>query len=459
MHLARRLLAVSLLLAGVAVGLFGFTPATLAQGSLLAWGTVPSPNHGSLANTLDAITTVSASDIWTVGEYNPGVPPTVTGRRTLTEHWNGQTWSIVPSPNAQFPGVQASHLRGVEALASNNVWAVGYGENFASLESQTLIAHWNGSTWNPVPSPNPAGTNLPNQLYAIDGVAANDIWAVGAVGYPEGPLTLHWNGTSWQAISNSCTTPLTGVVAISSQDVWGVGDTTSCHYNGTSWTRVPIALPGGTEISDPLLAVSASSSTDVWAAGERIFDQGEFFSYAPLIEHWNGSNWTAMTVVPGEYLNGVEALASNDVYAVGTDGAEPMVGHWDGRAWVTVPSPQPVHGGSLLAVGAVSATNLWAVGTFYGSSGLANEGTLVEQAPSTTQGTVTGATNVGGATISWFGPVNGSTATDVSGIYAAAGLPAGTYSITASFAGCTPALATVQISAGTSVTQNFHLGC
>jgi hypothetical protein len=459
MRLICRLVTVILVLAGVDVGLFGFTNTALAQGNLLVWGTVPSPNRGTLTNTLDALTVVSGSDIWAVGEYNPGLPPTVTGRRTLTEHWNGQIWSIVPSPNATFSGVQASHLRGVMALASDDVWAVGYGENFGSLESLTLMMHWNGATWNRVPSPNPGGTSLPNQLYAIDGVATNDIWAVGAVGFPEGALTLHWNGTSWQTVANSCTAPLTGVAAISSHDVWAVGDTTSCHYNGTSWTPVPIASSGGTELADPLFALSASSSTDVWAVGERVFAQGESLSYAPLVEHWNGSSWTAMTQLPGEYLTGVKALASNDVYAVGTDGANPVIAHWDGSTWVMVPSPRPVGGGSLLAVEAVSATNVWAVGTFYGSAGLSNAGTLVEQAPSATQGTVTGATNVGGATISWFGPANGSTLTDVSGNFAVAGLPAGTYTLTATFAGCTPASATVQIIAGSSVTQNFHLGC
>ena len=158
-------------------------------------------------------------------------------------------------------------------------------------------------------------------------------------------------------------------------------------------------------------------------------------------------------------LNGVEALAPNDVYAVGTTGANPVVAHWDGLAWTTVPSPQPVGGGSLQAVEAVSTTNLWAVGSSYGSPSGSGVDTLIEQAPSATQGTLTGATGVSGATVSWIGSVTGSTVTDTSGSYAAAGLPAGTYTVIATNPGCTPASATVQISAGTSVTQNFKLGC
>ena len=123
-----------------------------------------------------------------------------------------------------------------------------------------------------------------------------------------------------------------------------------------------------------------------------------------------------------------------------------------------MPSPRP-GGGALQAVGAVSATNLWAVGSFFGGPNQPGEATLVEQAPSTTQGTVVGATHVSGATVSWFGPVTGSTTTDISGNYAAAGLPAGSYTLTATYGGCTPGSAPVTIVAGTTLTQDLHLGC
>jgi hypothetical protein len=456
MFVARRVFSLLLLITVVGFGALADSSVTAAQAGELVWGTVPSPNRGNLNDTLYGLSSVGASDIWAVGDYNPGVPPTVTGRRTLAEHWNGQIWTIVATPNATFSGVDASHLRGVHAVASNNVWAVGYGESFSSLESQTLIARWNGSVWAQVASPNPAGTTKPNQLDAVDGVAANDLWAVGAMGYPEGALTLHWNGTSWQSVVNNCSSTLAGVVTISSQDVWAVGNGTSCHYNGTSWTTVPIALPNG--LSVVLFGVSATSSTDVWAVGEEIIPQGESYTLHAVVEHWNGSVWTAMTIVPGEFLNGVEAVGANDVYAVGGDGTYPVVAHWDGTSWTSVPSPRP-GGGALQAVEAVSATDLWAVGSYFPPAPASGERTLIEQAPSTTQGTLVGSTNVSGATIAWFGPASGSVTTDVTGAYAAAGLLAGTYTVTATYQGCTPASAQVAIIAGTTVTQNLHLGC
>ncbi|MGH8008784.1 MAG: hypothetical protein ACREQ3_17480, partial [Candidatus Binatia bacterium] len=61
--------------------LFGAV-AVSAQSDLPVWGLVPSPNRGPLANTLKGIAAVSTNDIWAVGEFNPGIPPTATGRRT-----------------------------------------------------------------------------------------------------------------------------------------------------------------------------------------------------------------------------------------------------------------------------------------------------------------------------------------------------------------------------------------
>jgi hypothetical protein len=459
----RRLRSLPRSIAALTVAFAISAAAVNAQGSTAVWGTVPSPNRSNLNNTLYAAASVAASDLWAVGAYNPGVPPTVTGRRTLAQHWNGQSWSIVATPNSSFSGVSASYLRGVAALASNDVWAVGYGENFASLESQTLTLHWNGARWSTVPSPNPAGASNPNQLFAISGLASNDVWAVGLTGFPEGALTLHWNGTAWQTVANGCGSTLDGVVEISPRDAWAVGGGASCHYDGTSWTNVPIASANGLDVL--LFGVSASASSDVWAVGAEVYAVGESYAYAPIVEHWNGSGWTVLNPgITGESANlagrldGVEALGPNNVWAVGTDGTYPVVTHWNGTTWTEVPSPRP-GGGALDAVTAVSAGDLWAVGSRFGAAGGASEYSLVEQAPSATQGTVVGATGVSGATVSWFGPVSGSTTTDLSGGYAVAGLPAGTYTLTATYGGCAPAAGSVTIVAGTTLRQNLRISC
>ncbi len=60
------------------------------------------------------------------------------------------------------------------------------------------------------------------------------------------------------------------------------------------------------------------------------------------------------------------------------------------------------------------------------------------------------------AIVSWFGEVTGSTTTDSFGNFAAAGLPAGSYTFVASADGCSPGIATVQVVAGKTVRQEYH---
>jgi hypothetical protein len=45
----------------------------------------------------------------------------------------------------------------------------------------TLTLHWNGSTWSVIPSPNPGGTNQGDQnvLYGVAALSAHDVQAVG----------------------------------------------------------------------------------------------------------------------------------------------------------------------------------------------------------------------------------------------------------------------------------------
>ena len=68
----------------------------------------------------------SATDVWAVGtrQDRSGAIPI---DRTLTEHWNGSSWSVVASPNV---GGNDNLLNGVSANAGD-VWAVGSSDVFA----------------------------------------------------------------------------------------------------------------------------------------------------------------------------------------------------------------------------------------------------------------------------------------------------------------------------------------
>src|SRR5260221_13669072 len=124
----------------------------LAQAQSARWAVVPSPGVG----TLTGVASISANDVWAVGDSSSG---------TLTEHWNGTAWSIVPSPT-----VANGRFLGVAGAATNDVWAVG----FTVLGALPRIAHWDGKSWRTAKAPKQAGV-----LNAVTAVSTNDVWAVG----------------------------------------------------------------------------------------------------------------------------------------------------------------------------------------------------------------------------------------------------------------------------------------
>jgi hypothetical protein len=60
------------------------------------WTIIPSPNGDGRRSTLNAVAGVSPDDVWAVGLMTP---PDSGAPQTLIEHWDGLSWSIVPSPN------------------------------------------------------------------------------------------------------------------------------------------------------------------------------------------------------------------------------------------------------------------------------------------------------------------------------------------------------------------------
>src|SRR5947209_4778701 len=73
------------------------------------WNIVTSPNVDPSDNVLRGVATVSASNVWAVGDSldASGANPLF---HTLIEHWNGTSWSVVASPNV---GSSENHLKGV----------------------------------------------------------------------------------------------------------------------------------------------------------------------------------------------------------------------------------------------------------------------------------------------------------------------------------------------------------
>jgi hypothetical protein len=131
------------------------------------WSMVTPPASGP-NSSLESVAALSAKNIWVVGTANNG---------TLIEHYDGTSWSIVSSPNV---GTGSNFLASVAAVSAQNIWTVGNYANSSSV-NRTLVEHWNGTSWSIVQSPNSGTSN--NILSGITHISGTShVWAVGAYG-------------------------------------------------------------------------------------------------------------------------------------------------------------------------------------------------------------------------------------------------------------------------------------
>jgi hypothetical protein len=343
----------------------------LAGAALAAatWTVVPSPNPVGSAPQLLAVSTDAASDAWAVGVvFNP----TTTTYRTLGEHWNGTAWNVVATPNPS----KNQQLNGVAAISPTNAWTVGFANSSTWAANRTVIAHWNGSSWSTVASPNP--TTGEDELWGVYAASANDVWAVGnysASGGVAKTLAVHWNGTSWSVIPTPNATSynnLHRVFGTSSTDVWAVGTayTTDAaplveHWNGVKWSIVPSPDLGDSYIRGGW----ATSSHDAWFVGEW---DGPAPNYTPhqLVYHWNGTSWSSVASPSSTAyeLDGVAASSPSDAWIVGVNstsgGRRTLIEHWNGTSWSLVASPNQTGSSfdDLYAAAMLPTGVVWGVG-------------------------------------------------------------------------------------------------
>jgi hypothetical protein len=245
----------------------------------VSWSSVFPPNASDESNSLAGVTALSSHNLWAVGYYFSDVG---SARMTLAEHYNGKKWKIVPTPNPG--GAFDSSLVGVSAVSAKDVWAAGYYN--AGVEYRGLLEHWDGTSWTAVPAAKPPGA-VEYVFTAISAASRRDVWAVGyqVVGTTHQGLVEHYDGTSWSVIPSAdgkdgFVTVLRGVDGTFA-DAWAVGfqydasevqyRSYSEHWDGTSWTTVPMAIEGAPTKSEAYSVASVQGANQVWA-GSRTSD-------------------------------------------------------------------------------------------------------------------------------------------------------------------------------------------
>jgi hypothetical protein len=365
-----------------AVGLFNNsrTDQTLIEhwnGSSWAITASPSINNGIRGNGLDGATCTSRSNCWAVGSYSQEADSPFSFAYTLIERWNGTSWQTIESPSVAAIN---NGLRDVACSSQSDCWAVGSIYNSGVQYHQTLIEHWDGNSWSIVPSPN--ATNQ-NRLNGVACSSASNCWAVGFVSDTSHTLTLiqHWNGSAWSIVPSpnvfASDNFLYSVTCSSDSDCWAVGNSENSgatqpliqHWNGSAWTIVASPNPFGS--GTYLNSITCTSGSDCWAVGWGVSSGS---SPRTLTEHWDGASWSVVSspntgTVEPNYLDGVACASASNCSAVGhyysSAGVnQSLIVQWDGTSWTIANSPtlSAQEPQSLNGTACVLGSDCWAVG-------------------------------------------------------------------------------------------------
>jgi hypothetical protein len=333
------------------------------------WTRVASPNRGTVASALqDVVMVPGTTTAWAVGYYYDS---NLAANRTMTQRFNGTSWSIVPSVNASATGY--SQLNRVDATSTSNVWAIG-----------SLVERYNGTNW--VAMSSPAGV-APRGL---DVVSPTEVWVAGYSG--SAATIAQWKNGTWttrytQASTGRHLTVFEAIAVDAAGQVWAVGwdrdydapgrpvSSLVVHFNGTSWTREATPNPAN---RNTLMDVVALANGEVFAVGVAQDTSGGGITPRSLMLRRTGGTWSSLTVPKGEtgsqdQLLSVAAVSSTSVWSVGYYSSpssglyEPLLVHWTtngGAGTLAVSHPSPALTVSALASGvsATSAGNLWAAG-------------------------------------------------------------------------------------------------
>jgi hypothetical protein len=338
---------------------------------------VPEPANTNYGVMRD-VAVVSSDDVWAVGSTAQYVGPLQSTGGPQIWHFDGAAWEMVATPFPQlYAGSGGVSLEAVAAVSANDVWAAGTKLAQDPLSgfvgSQVFVIHWDGSSWSEVSAPSTPSGASGAIVRDIEVIAADDIWFVGDWNIPSAcreSLALHWDGSSFTRYSTPCNGlpgagggfGLEAVSAVSSDDVWAVGGSGDgdfpytpvyiIHFDGSSWTHFEHTAPG---YGHRLWGVEAIANDDVWAVGQY-FDAYGYHAYAV---HWDGSSWEFMDIPGGSAA--LYAQGPNDVYAVGGG-----IHHYDGTSWKWVDDIDTLNGVnagvSTVAIDGAGPCELFVVG-------------------------------------------------------------------------------------------------
>jgi hypothetical protein len=253
-----------------------------------------------------------------------------TTTQALAERWNGIRWTIQPTPNPS----RFNFLTSVSCPTSTACTAVGHYAVNSSSPDDMFAEGWNGSKW-----------------------------TVQAIRFPSGSTSSDLNGVS-------CATPTVCIAVGSFTSSAGSKKTLAERWDGTTWTRQWTPNPAGTTSSE-LRAASCLTASACVAVGDFVNTAG---AQVPIAESWDGTSWTRQPIAAptgGTFneLTGVSCTTATACTAVGHYHSSlsqvTLAEAWNGSRWTIQSTPNPAGLSELTGVSCAAASTCTAVGESY----------------------------------------------------------------------------------------------
>jgi len=263
--------------------------------------------------TLHNVWGASGNDVFTVGDT-----------ATLL-HWNGANWKTMPLPQG------TGNLNAIDGTASNNVFALGSPDFSAS---SVPLLRYDGTSWTK------RADATCGDFCCLGAIGPDDVYTWNAYGQ----LNRYTNGVKSTLATMAIGTTLDhdcSVRVLSANDVY-MGGGWTYHWDGHAITEV-----------------KATNQTGFGSQGLTAFGPTQVFSFSySSVGRWDGSQWLVIPTGAGG-VDGIGGTSPTRVFAVG-GGANGAISFWDGSGW----SGESIPAGTQYLYGVWAATTgeVYAVG-------------------------------------------------------------------------------------------------
>ena len=186
-----------------------------------------------------------------------------------------------------------------------------------------------------------------HSLRAVWAVSSDDVWAVGDAG-----AIVHWDGAAWTVAASPTQANLLTVWGADAAHVWAGGQGVLLKFDGSTWQMQPSPTSGSINF------ISGAAADDVWATGPAARD----------VYHWDGAQWTQPGAASGApYILNIGTPiwpgGGERAWAGGcADHVHASLFLWDGSGWSRIDTAVA---GCVHAIAGTSPSDVWATAVEY----------------------------------------------------------------------------------------------